>query len=80
MTVTFKKECFEVVEDIKNLKYPLIGNWTWDSADSTSFISGYEVRNTKKSLNLPRLTLKLASGRNFFTTCGNIKYTVNNPD
>ena len=26
------------------------------------------------------MTLKLASGRNFVDTCGNIKYTVNNPD
>ena len=62
------------------MAYPDITNWTWDPTDKDYFLLGYEVRDAPKSLNLPRLTPTLPSGKNFSTKCGNIKYTVNNPD
>ena len=69
-------ECLDVSSKIQNMTYPAKTDWTWDSVDETDFLLKYEVRNAQKTLNLPRLTPTLSSGRNFFSTCGNIKYTV----
>ena len=71
-SVTFEHECLSLQNS---------GTWVPLSADEQKIRSdGYSLRNDTVTLTLPVMNEILGSGNTIFSQCGEISYTVINPD
>jgi hypothetical protein len=81
-TVTFKAECYEIVDKIEASSYDAKEYWHWDAitSDKAIFETGYEIRDDPTTFYLPKFAPILSSGRDFHETCGLITYTIGDSD